>query len=75
MEDHSLIDGCIKGESWAQKQLYEKYAPAMMSICLRYVHEKETARRRIFAPFIVRIERPEKSEYTLGNRPDWLSQF
>jgi len=43
MEDRTLIDGCIKGESRYQKQLYEKYAPAMMSICFRYVREKETA--------------------------------
>ena len=43
MEDHFLINECIKGESKAQKQLYEKYAPAMMSICFRYVREKETA--------------------------------
>ena len=43
MDDRALINGCIKGESRAQKQLYEKYAPAMMSICFRYVREKETA--------------------------------
>jgi len=43
MDDRTLFDGCIKGEPRSQKQLYEKYAPAMMSICLRYVREKETA--------------------------------
>jgi len=43
MEDRTLIEGCIRGESRFQKQLYEKYALAMMSICLRYVREKETA--------------------------------
>ncbi len=43
MEDRTLINGCIKGESRAQKQLYEKYASAMLGICLRYVREKETA--------------------------------
>ena len=43
MDDQTLINGCIKGESRYQKQLYEKYAPEMMSICLRYVREKETA--------------------------------
>ena len=52
MEDRSLIDGCIQGESKAQKQLYEKYAPAMMSICLRYVREKETARDLMHDGFV-----------------------
>jgi len=52
MEDSTLINGCIKGESRAQKQLYEKYAPAMMSICLRYVREKETARDLMHDGFV-----------------------
>jgi len=43
MDDSTLINGCIKGESRSQKLLYEKYAPVMMSVCLRYVGDRETA--------------------------------
>ena len=44
MDEQLLIDGCMRGESWARKELYEQYAPAMMSVCVRYVGDRETAR-------------------------------
>ena len=42
MDEQLLIDGCMRGESWARKELYEQYAPAMMSVCMRYVGDRET---------------------------------
>ena len=47
MDEQLLIDGCMRGESWARKELYEQYAPAMMSVCMRYVGDRETAREDI----------------------------
>ena len=44
MEEQQLIEGCIGGERAARKKLYELHAPAMMSVCLRYVRCRETAR-------------------------------
>ena len=43
MEERQLIEGCVRGESWAQKMLYELHAPAMMSVCQRYVCNRDTA--------------------------------
>ena len=43
MEERQLIEGCIRGESRAQKLMYELYAPTMMSVCQRYVRNRETA--------------------------------
>ena len=43
MEERQLIEGCIRGESQARKMVYELYAPAMMSVCKRYVCTRETA--------------------------------
>ena len=40
MDEQLLIDGCKRGEASARKELYELYAPAMMSVCARYVHEE-----------------------------------
>ena len=37
MDEQLLIDGCKRGEALARKELYELYAPAMMSVCARYV--------------------------------------
>ncbi|MCD7977259.1 MAG: sigma-70 family RNA polymerase sigma factor [Tannerellaceae bacterium] len=52
MEEHLLIIGCKRAESWARKKLYERYAPVMLSVCMRYVHDRETARDLLQDGFI-----------------------
>ena len=43
-EEQLLIAGCKHNEVWARKNLYERYAPAMMGLCIRYTNDRETAR-------------------------------
>jgi RNA polymerase sigma factor (sigma-70 family) len=38
-----LIRGCLKNDRKAQGELYKRYYPAMMSLCLRYVRERSDA--------------------------------
>ncbi len=38
-----LIKACINGDINAQKSLYQKYAPKMLGVCLRYLKRKEDA--------------------------------
>jgi RNA polymerase sigma-70 factor (ECF subfamily) len=52
MEERQLIEGCVRGESWAQKTIYELHAPAMMSVCQRYVCNRETARDLLHDGFV-----------------------
>ena len=52
MDEQLLIAGCRRGESWARKEVYELYAPAMMSVCMRYVNNRETARDLLQDGFI-----------------------
>jgi len=52
VEEQKIIAGCLNGESWAQKKLYELHAPAMMSVCVRYVSNRETARDLLQDGFI-----------------------
>ena len=52
IDEQNLIAGCIKGEPWAQKKIYELHAPAMMSVCVRYVTDRETARDLLQDGFI-----------------------
>ena len=42
-ETEKLIKGCIKGDRYAQSQLYELFAPKMFVVCLRYSKNKEEA--------------------------------
>lgn len=44
MDEQQLIEGCRKGDRRVQKALYETYSRKMMSVCLRYVSDWETAR-------------------------------
>ncbi len=41
--EQDIINACKNGESWAYKVIYEKYAPAMLSICVRYLGQKSLA--------------------------------
>ncbi len=52
MKEQLLIAACKRGESWACKEIYETYAPLMMSVCLRYVNNRETARDLLQEGFI-----------------------
>jgi len=52
MEERQLIEGCVRGESRAQKAMYESYAPAMLSVCQRYVGCRETARDLMHDGFV-----------------------
>jgi RNA polymerase sigma factor (sigma-70 family) len=42
--DHDLIEGCLLGNPVMQKKLYDKYAPKMYGICLRYAANGEDAK-------------------------------
>ncbi len=52
MDEQLLVEGCVRGEAWAQKKLYELYAPLMMTVCLRYAGNKELARDWMHDGFI-----------------------
>jgi len=41
--DLKLIDSCIKGDRAAQKMLYDRLAPRMFPLCIRYVGDRALA--------------------------------
>lgn len=51
-DEKQLIEGCRNGESWAQKLVYDQHASTMMSLCIRYVGDYETARDLLQEGFI-----------------------
>jgi RNA polymerase sigma-70 factor (ECF subfamily) len=50
--DEQLIKECVKKDIRAQKRLYDKYAPLMMSVCLRYVKDRDIAQDLLQDGFI-----------------------
>ena len=47
MDEAQIISGCKKGESKAQKLLFEKYADNMLMNCTRYVRNAADAKEQI----------------------------
>jgi RNA polymerase sigma-70 factor (ECF subfamily) len=41
--DQKLIESCIKGDRAAQKVVYDRLAPRMFPLCIRYVGDRELA--------------------------------
>ena len=55
--DLKLIASCIKGDRAAQKALYDRLAPRMFPVCMRYVGEKELAEDILQEGFITLFTR------------------
>ncbi|MBK8848120.1 MAG: sigma-70 family RNA polymerase sigma factor [Bacteroidetes bacterium] len=43
MNEAELVAQCLAGEAKAQQELYNRFAPRMMSVCLRYAENREEA--------------------------------
>lgn len=43
MDELELVKQCIKGNSLAQKAFFDKFAPLMMTVSLRYMKSQESA--------------------------------
>ncbi len=43
LTEQELIQGCLRGDARAQKQLYERFAPKMYAVCLRYARRSSDA--------------------------------
>ena len=43
MDDYTLVSECVKCNPRAQKALFERFAPKMLTVCLRYSKDQEQA--------------------------------
>lgn len=57
--DQELVRGCIQNNRLAQKEMYERLASRMYSVCLRYVNDKEMARDVLHDGFITLFSKLE----------------
>jgi RNA polymerase sigma-70 factor (ECF subfamily) len=57
MTDSDLAKGCLEGKREYQLALYKKYAPTMMSVCLRYTDSRNDAEDVMQEGFIKVFER------------------
>lgn len=41
--EEQLLADCRKGKPKAQKEMYERFAPKMLGVCIRYIHDRDEA--------------------------------
>ena len=73
-DEQRLIAGCKNAEPWARKQVYELYASAMLSICVRYVTDREVARDLLQDGFIKIFTKVETFSET-GSFAGWIRRI
>jgi len=71
LNEQQIIQGCIRGESWAQKRIYEQYASIMMGVCVRYVADRETA-KDILQDGFIKVFSKVNSYSELGSFEGWM---
>jgi RNA polymerase sigma-70 factor (ECF subfamily) len=52
MTEEAILQGCIKNEATAQRELYNKYSPKMLAVCYRFAHNREDAEDMLQEGFI-----------------------
>lgn len=73
-DEQEIIKGCKNGEPWAQKLVYEQHASTMLSVCIRYTGDYETARDLLQEGFIKVFTKMDS--YTgMGAFAGWLRRI
>jgi RNA polymerase sigma factor (sigma-70 family) len=52
MTEEAILKGCLQNDAAAQKELYKRYSPKMLSVCYRFAHNREDAEDMLQEGFI-----------------------
>ena len=52
MTEEAILQGCLKNDAAAQRELYNKYSPKMLAECYRFAHNREDAEDMLQEGFI-----------------------
>ena len=63
MTEEALLQGCLKNDTAAQRELYNRYSPKMLSVCYRFAHNREDAEDMLQEGFIKIFKRIGTFEY------------
>ena len=73
-DETQIIEACRKGKPWAQKMLYDLYAPKMMSVCYRYIPDYDTI-HDILQDGFVKVFTNIDSYREEGAFPGWMRRI
>ena len=52
MTEEAILQGCLKNQAAAQRELYNRYSPKMLAVCYRFAHNREDAEDMLQEGFI-----------------------
>jgi RNA polymerase sigma-70 factor (ECF subfamily) len=52
MTEEVILEGCLRNDPNAQRELYNQYSPKMLAVCYRYAHNREDAEDMLQEGFI-----------------------
>jgi RNA polymerase sigma-70 factor (ECF subfamily) len=52
MTEEAILSGCLQNDAGAQRELYMRYSPKMLSVCYRFAHNREDAEDMLQEGFI-----------------------
>src|ERR1041385_7679824 len=64
MTEEAILKGCLQSDPAAQRELYNRYSPKMLSVCYRFAHNREDAEDMLQEGFIKIFSQM----HTFGNR-------
>lgn len=74
LTEEELLEGCRKGKPSAQRGLYDRLAPKMLGVCLRYIKDREEAEHVLIGGMVKVFEKMDqfKSE---GSFEGWVRRI
>jgi len=52
MTEEAILSGCLHNDALAQRELYTRFSPKMLSVCYRFAHNREDAEDMVQEGFI-----------------------
>jgi RNA polymerase sigma factor (sigma-70 family) len=52
MTEDAIVHGCLKNDTTAQRELYNRYSPKMLAVCYRFAHNRDDAEDMLQEGFI-----------------------
>ncbi len=74
LDEKELLCACVKQDPRAQHTLYELYSPKMLTVCMRYVGDRERARDVLHDGFITVFEKIDSYNGS-GSFEGWMRRI
>jgi len=74
LTEAELLEGCRKGNASSQHKLYDRIAPGMLGVCLRYIKNKEEAEHIMIGSIVKVFEKMEQFKGD-GSFESWVKRI